>query len=1060
MHLDSVLRRMSWQGIEVFSRLFRLSIRARIWAILAILIGSVVIGAFLDGLDLRDAFWREKEIKTQSLVQAGHDVLLHFYALEAEGLLSKADAQRAALGAIRAMRRSDTEYLWIADVSGNDPKVVMHPLLPMLEGHQLDGARFNFVPELKGLPTQVPIEGKQDFQATLAALAIQGGEGYVSYAWPRAAISTDQPQHLYPKLSYVCEMSPWKWFIGSGVFIDDVRETIWKQTSNTALRTGVVGVVLLLLASITARSITAPLNRTIRAMRNIGKPWGKAERLPVDGHGELAELATGFNRMLDELELHEAAQTQRAHQLEDAVARRTAELQGVNDRLQSELNERRQAEQALRDSEARFSGICSTAQDAIFLIDEQRRITYWNPAAVRTYGYTPDQVLGQDVSTFVVPERLHDWVDAEFAQFIESDEYKLNGRQHELTGHRHDGSEFPASLSVSSIRLNGHWSAVCFVRDISEQRRSSEAVRESRARMRALLDASSESVLLLEPEGRIQEINICAADRFGQTPESMSGHNFFDYLPTALVAPRKAAVEQCVLTGQPAHLHDRRDERFFDTTMYPVKDEAGKVVSVAAYARDVTERERSTEIEATFNQMNNLLLQSRTELAAVARIFCQRIVPAFDFVGAWIARAEKDGSLSMIATSDTVPEGPLENLSAAELRWDDAPQCRPASIVMRSGEPNIVGLDAPECRSCQHSIAAIGAGESILLPLILRGKPWGILTLYSRRRGQFKQAKTLQTLRWLADRVGVLLESATQQEWLTLLDTALANVANAAYITDRTGTILWGNRALTILSGFSASEILGAKPTLFSSTDDNPDFHEHFLEAVRAGETWHGELVNTHRNGRRYTVDQTISPLLDGNGTITHYVAILDDISERKRSEAQMEHTAHHDPLTDLPNRGLFLDRLGQALAMAHREAHSGALLFIDLDHFKEVNDSLGHAAGDALLIEVAERLQAQVRETDTVARLGGDEFTTILSRLHEAGDAEMVAGKILHSLAQPLTIEDEVVHVTASIGIAHFPEDGNAIEDLLRTADDAMYAAKRSGRNRYISVADVDTPS
>ena len=1045
---------MSWQGVEVFSRLFRLSIRNRIWAIVAILIGSVVIGAYLDGLALRDALWREKELKTRSLVLAGHDVLLHFYTLQVNGLLSEADAQRSAIDAIRAMRHSDTEYLWIADLSGEDPRVIMHPLLPALEGHPLEGARFNLVPEPKGLPTQVPTEGRHDFRTTLAAFNKQGGEGYISYAWPRTEIAPDQPRNLYPKLSYVSKVDPWNWFIGSGVFVDDVKAAIWKQTSSTALRTGVVGVILLLLASVMARSITAPLNRTITAMRNIGKPWGKAERLPVDGHGELAELATGFNRMLDELELHEAAQTQRERQLEDAVARRTAELQGANDRLQSELNERRQTEQALRDSEARFSGICSTAQDAIFLIDEQRRITYWNPAAERTYGYTPDDVLGHDVTAFVVPERLHAWVDTEFAQFIESDEYKLNGRQHELTGRRHDGSEFPASLSVSSINLNGHWSAVCFVRDMSEQRRSLDAVRESRTRMRALLDASSESVLLLELEGRIQEINICAADRFGQTPESMSGHNFFDYLPTALVAPRKAAIEQCVLSGEPTHLHDRRDGRFFDTAIYPVKDEAGRVVSVAAYARDVTERERSAAVEATFNQMNNLLLQSKSELAAVARTFCQRIVPVFDFAGARIARAEQDGRLSMVATSDTAPEGTLENLSTTDLRWDGAPHCRHASIVMRSRESKIVNVDDPECRTCHHSIRATDAGESILLPLILSGKPWGVLTLYSRRRGQFEQTKMQQTLRWLADRLGVLLESATQQEWLTLLDTALANVANAVYITDQTGTVLWGNRALTTLSGFSEREILGAKPTLFSSRDDNPDFHEHFLKAVRAGETWHGELVNTHRNGRRYTVDETISPLLDRNGTIAHYVAILDDISERKRTEERMEHTAHHDPLTDLPNRGLFLDRLSQALAMARRETHGGALLFLDLDHFKEVNDSLGHAAGDALLIAVAERLQAQVRETDTVARLGGDEFTIILSRLHEAGDAEMVAGKILHSLSQALTIEGNVVNISASIGIAHFPRDGGAIEDLLRMADDAMYDAKRSGRNRYTTAA------
>ncbi|AWI74336.1 hypothetical protein CEW83_03125 [Parazoarcus communis] len=1046
----------------MFSRLSRLSVRNRIWLIVTILVGSVVLGALLDGMALRDALWRERELQTKSLVVSGHDVMLHFHALQLDGTLSAADAQRAAISAVRAMRRSDSEYLWIADMSGKDPRVVMHPLQPRLEGRLLDASRFTFVPDLRSLPdpSQVPTHGTRDTQATLRALAEHGGDGYLSYVWPRSASSPDQPAELYPKLSYVRNVAPWSWVIGSGVFVEDVDAAIWNQTSNTVLRTGIAGIVLLLLASLVARSITLPLQRSTRAMRGIGAPWGKAERLPVEGHGELAELATGFNRMLDELEAHEAAQTQREQHLEEAVARRTAELRAANRQLEAELTERQQAEQALRDSEARFSNICTTAQDAIFLIDEQRRISYWNPAAGRIYGYSADEVLGRDVLEFVIPERLMGWASAEFSEFIASDDYKRNGRQHEVTGRSRDGREFAASLSVSAIRLNGKWSAVCFVRDISEQKQSSQAVRESRARMRALLDASSESVLLLDPAGVILEINACAAQRFNLTPEDMSGRNFFDYLPPALVAPRNAAIQQVVISGEPTHLNDRRDGRFFDNNLYPVKDDNGRVESVAVYARDTTEHERNNAIGATFNRMDNLLLQQKTELAAIARIFCQRIVPIFDFIGAWIGRAEKDGRLTVIATSDTEASGALEALSKAALRWDDAPHCQPASKVMRSGEPEIVDFADAGCHGCEGSIHALGAGESILLPLMLRGKPWGVLTFYGRRKGQFRHASTLEVLKGLADRVGVSLESAVQQEWLTLLNTALANVANAAYITDGSGTILWGNRALSTLSGFSDAEILGANPMIFSAKDDNPDLHTRFRDSISAGKTWHGELINTHSTGSRYTVDQTITPLLDANGTVTHYVAILEDITERKNTEERMQHTAHHDPLTDLPNRGLFIDRLGQALALARREARSGALMFLDLDHFKAVNDRLGHAAGDTLLIAVAERLQAQVRESDTVARLGGDEFTIILPSLREPGDADMLADKILHALSQPLTIEGETIHIGASIGIARFPEAGTTIETLLRAADDAMYAAKRSGRNRHMAAVAADTPA
>ncbi len=190
--------------------------------------------------------------------------------------------------------------------------------------------------------------------------------------------------------------------------------------------------------------------------------------------------------------------------------------------------------------------------------------------------------------------------------------------------------------------------------------------------------------------------------------------------------------------------------------------------------------------------------------------------------------------------------------------------------------------------------------------------------------------------------------------------------------------------------------------------------------------------------------------MLNSNGQVSHYVTILEDISERRAAEERMQHTAHFDLLTDLPNRGLFFDRLGQALALARREERSGALMFLDLDRFKQVNDQLGHAAGDTLLIAVAQRLRGEVRESDTVARLAGDEFTVILPNLRDEHDATRVADKILAAIAQPLVIAGREVTVGVSIGIAFFPKHGNTVEQIVNAADNAMYLAKKTGRNRY----------
>ena len=180
------------------------------------------------------------------------------------------------------------------------------------------------------------------------------------------------------------------------------------------------------------------------------------------------------------------------------------------------------------------------------------------------------------------------------------------------------------------------------------------------------------------------------------------------------------------------------------------------------------------------------------------------------------------------------------------------------------------------------------------------------------------------------------------------------------------------------------------------------------------------------------------------------YLVSLHDITERKEAEEKLHHAAGHDALTGLPNRKLFYDRLKQEIRKAHRDRRKMALLFLDLDHFKEINDTLGHSAGDALLVEAARRLGGCVRESDTVARLGGDEFTVILSELNDASDVERVAGNILQKLAEPFRLQNQEAFVSASVGITLYPDNATTMEDLLKDADQAMYAAKSGGRNRF----------
>lgn len=299
-------------------------------------------------------------------------------------------------------------------------------------------------------------------------------------------------------------------------------------------------------------------------------------------------------------------------------------------------------------------------------------------------------------------------------------------------------------------------------------------------------------------------------------------------------------------------------------------------------------------------------------------------------------------------------------------------------------------------------------------------------------------------------------------EQLQLQSTALNASANAIVITDAEGVIKWANPAFSELTGYQPDETVGHRPKelLRSGWQDQP-FYERLWQTILAGRAWHGELINRRKDGSLYNEEMTITPVMDAQGKVTHFIAVKQDITERKMSEVQIHNLAFYDALTQLSNRRLLDDRLNHAVAASKRNGCYGALLFLDLDNFKPLNDTHGHVVGDLLLIEVAKRLKGCVREMDTVARFGGDEFIVLLSELVEdkaesIAQAGIVAEKIRSALAipyllrlphdgQPRTVEHRC---TASIGVAMFSGLEITAEEALKRADMAMYQAKENGRN------------
>ncbi|MBS4020695.1 MAG: EAL domain-containing protein [Dechloromonas sp.] len=290
-----------------------------------------------------------------------------------------------------------------------------------------------------------------------------------------------------------------------------------------------------------------------------------------------------------------------------------------------------------------------------------------------------------------------------------------------------------------------------------------------------------------------------------------------------------------------------------------------------------------------------------------------------------------------------------------------------------------------------------------------------------------------------------LLESQMQ-----LLGSAFHHSGEAIMITDHNNRILTVNAAFTMLTGYAQDEVVGQDPRILSAGRTSREDYKRMWAAIKEKSFWQGEIWDRRKDGGVYPKWLSVSVIRDDQGDIRYHVAHFTDVSTERATEAKIHYMAHHDMLTGLNNRFSLKDRLEHALAVARRESARVALLFIDLDRFKVINDTLGHHVGDELLIHVSRRLRQCVRESDLVARLGGDEFVVMLSGIEHSSSVAMVAEKLVMRVAEPYPVGAHTLYTTPSIGIAIYPMDGEDGETLMRNADAAMYHAKSAGRNNF----------
>ena len=295
-----------------------------------------------------------------------------------------------------------------------------------------------------------------------------------------------------------------------------------------------------------------------------------------------------------------------------------------------------------------------------------------------------------------------------------------------------------------------------------------------------------------------------------------------------------------------------------------------------------------------------------------------------------------------------------------------------------------------------------------------------------------------------------ITERKKAEEKITLAANVFSHAREGIIITDTTGTIIDVNNTFTTTTGYSREEVIGQNPRILQSGRQSPQFYADMWQALLKEDYWSGEVWNRRKNGEVYAEIKTISAVRDEQGITTHYVALGNDITQMKEHQNQLEHIAHYDVLTSLPNRVLLADRLSQAMLQCSRHNQSLAVVFLDLDGFKVVNDAHGHDVGDELLIALSLRMKEALREGDTLARFGGDEFVAVLADLSTVEDCEPILERFLLAASEPVTIDDVVLKVSASIGVTLYPQDNVVADQLMRHADQAMYVAKELGKNRY----------